>query len=245
MTSRLGPDAFALASTHLEKSKLTLAIIIGCSVKQMTRVESLLRGSEDAIRHPLLMLGICAELQLGRLRKLVIDEAMKCQITTRSLERCGETQTPNDAHKATNQEITWALINEVRANRDGIKRAGEEVRATKRQLYKALPPALVSLLNRHENNDTGNNNDNNDSLGNSGNTGSVVASVTESEPDEDEEITNMFYERFADIFAQFEGLMADCRINLEEMSFAADIVGQPLRFGNLRSEVTDRISDQE
>lgn len=36
----------------------------------------------------------------------------------------------------------------------------------------------------------------------------------------------MFAERFADIFAQFEGLIAECRINDEEMSFAADTVGE-------------------
>lgn len=36
----------------------------------------------------------------------------------------------------------------------------------------------------------------------------------------------MFSERFGDIFAQFEGLIAECRIGAEEMFFMTNIVGQ-------------------
>jgi hypothetical protein len=208
MTNIQGPDTFALASTHFSRANLTVAVMIGCSVAQMRRVESLLRGTERAIGHPLLMLGIYAELQLDRLRKLVKDSGAKCVETTRRLEN----EAPHDLHDATRKKITWDLINEVRAVRAESKSAEEEVRATKRQLSKALPPAVNKRLNGNENNDED----------------ADAADSPESEINEDVDITNMFLERFADIFTQFEGLTADCRINVEEMSFAADIVGWPL-----------------
>jgi hypothetical protein len=40
-----------------------------------------------------------------------------------------------------------------------------------------------------------------------------------------EEVTQMFADRFSDILGRFEGLIAECKIIVEEMSFTADIVG--------------------
>ncbi|KAI8631706.1 hypothetical protein F5Y19DRAFT_402314 [Xylariaceae sp. FL1651] len=230
MSNAQGPDAFAVASTHFENAKLTLAIMIGCSVKQMKRVKKLLEGSEDGITHPLLMLGICAELQLERLKNIVNDKVKKCETTTRKLEasRLGGTA----------QEITWDLINEVRSSRDEIKRAEEEVKATKRQLTKALPPTLSSMLSRlnvNAGNGVGNDDQDDDAVdaGNAMDRGRTSGgnhdlNSSDEEPDELEEITSMFSERFAEIFAQFEGLVAECRINMEEMSFTADIIRSEL-----------------
>jgi hypothetical protein len=213
-TSTQGPDTFALASTHVDHAHLTLAVMIGCSVKQINRVRNLLEGAELAIKHPLLMLGICAELQLDRLKKLVEDKVTECLETTRLLEDTRRKVDPSQDTHRFKGEITWGLINKVRACRDGSKRAEEEVNATKRQLAKALPSDFASSVER----------------------GSIhsdinAPSASTSEPDFDKEdelptnFTAMFSERFADIFAQFEGLVAECRISVEEMSFAADIVG--------------------
>jgi hypothetical protein len=225
-TSALGPDTFALASTHIDCANLTLAIMIGCSVKQIKRVEDLLRRSEDAIKHPLLMLGICAELQLDRLKKLVTEKVTECLETTRGLAatRREEAEQSRDAHTP-KVEITWDIINRVRTCRDESKRAEEEVKATKRQLSKALPPAFGSFVDRSENHESNDSNDNNKKSGKArSNSNLTSSSTTEPDLDTGDELTNMFTERFADIFAQFEGLIADCRISVEEMSFTADIV---------------------
>jgi hypothetical protein len=232
MASALGPNNFAIASTHVERVHLTLAIMIGCSKKQIKRVQELVQGSEDAIRHPLLMLGICAELQLDRLKELVLDTVTKGLETTRRLEATRDDTTGPNAHQHRG-EITWDLINQVRARRDKSKRAEEEVKTTKRQLSKALPPALGSLIDRSENNDD---NDNKDDRKKNGKARSIssATNVSDSVPelDRDDEVTNMFTERFADIFAQFEGLIAECRISVEEMSFAADMVGEPFKLSS-------------
>lgn len=227
-TSTQGPDTFALASTHIDRSHLTLAVMIGCSVKQINRVRSLLEGAELAITHPLLMLGICAELQLDRLKNLVEDKVTECLETTRLLEATRREVDPSQDTHRFKGEITWGLINKVRACRDGSKRAEEEVNATKRQLAKALPPDFASSVERTENHES---NDSNSKRRGSIHSDINAPSASTSEPDFDKEdelptnFTAMFSERFADIFAQFEGLVAECRISVEEMSFAADIVG--------------------
>ncbi|PMD48055.1 hypothetical protein L207DRAFT_559805 [Hyaloscypha variabilis F] len=221
MTSSLGPNNFAIASTHVERVHLTLAIMIGCSKGQIKRVQELVQGSEDAIRHPLLMLGICAELLLDRLKELVSDAVTKGLETTRNyiylytLEATRDDTTRPNAYQHKG-DVTWDLINQVRARRDQSRRVEEEVKTTKRQLSKALPPALGSLIDRSENNDYTDNKDDrkkNDSV---------------HELDQDDEVTNMFTERFADIFDQFDILIAECRISVEDMSFSADMIRSEL-----------------
>jgi hypothetical protein len=245
MTSALGPNNFAIASTHVERVHLTLAIMIGCSREQIKRVGELVRGSEDAIRHPLLMLGICAELQLDRLKELVLDTVTMGLETTRRLEATRDDTTGPTAHQHRG-EITWDLINQVRTRRDKSKRAEEEVKATKRQLSKALPPALGSLIGRSENNDDNDNKDDSRKNGKA-RSNSNATNISGSDPKLDpyDEVTNMFTERFADIFAQFEGLIAECRISVEEMSFAADMVGEPFKLSSQHTDVGDEYIDQE
>ena len=127
---------------------------------------------------------------------------------------------PNKARPTDEMEISSDLISLVRTTRDESKRAEEEVNATKRQLWKALPPALRSPGGGLESQD-----DDSASAGdnNGGSrTGKSEADVTDNR---EKEVIDMFKERFADIFSYFEGLMADCRISVEEMSFTADVVG--------------------
>jgi hypothetical protein len=226
MSSAIGPNNFAIASTHVERKHLTLGIMIGCSQQQIKRVHELVEGSEDAIKHPLLMLGICAELQLDRLKELVLYTVTEGLKTTRAVEAVGD-DTPKSDPQQHGGEITRSLINQVRACRYKSKRAEEEVRATKRQLSKALPPALGSLIDRSGNNDGKEDKEDKTMTGkdrsNSNATNQSTSAI--SELDRNDEVTNMFTERFADIFSQFEGLIADCLISVEEMSFAADMVG--------------------
>jgi hypothetical protein len=213
MTAPLGSGAFAMASTHIDCKNLTLAIMIGCTRKQIDRVCELLENAEDAIRHPLLTLGICAELHLDRLKGLVNDKVTKCLRTTLDLAK---------THR---HQITWEIIDQVRTRRDESKRAEEEVKATKRQLLKALPPAVSSFIEQNASLD-----DNEEEAStkkpshNRTNSNFTAASGFGSELDTADQVTNMFSERFADIFAQMEGLVAECRISVEEMSFTADIV---------------------
>lgn len=189
-------DNFALASTHFRDKHFTFAVMFGCSADQIKKVKDLLEGREDAIGKQLLMLGICAELHLDRLRDLVFKCSAECYNSKDDLERRNQ------------QTLDWDLIKKVGIDRAKTKKAEEEIKATKRQLYKALPPAIRMRLNRDETDDE---------VGH--NLGASVELLND-----ETELTDMFLERFADIFAQFEGLIATCRVSVEELSFTADAV---------------------
>ena len=216
MTSPQSHDDFALASTHFENAKLTLAIMIGCSMEQIRKVHRLIESAEDCITHPFLMLGICGELHLDRLKKLVSDRVTECNEIIRELERLQKKG--HDAQKPIELKVVSSLIAKFRERRVKCKRAEEEVKTTKRQLFKALPPKLRTLLTSTE--PSGDDNDN--EIGPEDSTGeSMNGSELE---DTDTVVANMFAERFMDIFSHFEGLIADCRIGVEEMSSTAEEV---------------------
>lgn len=64
-------QAFAVAATHFESCQFTFSIMVGCTDDQINNVKRLVAGWQDASGHPLLMLGICAELELNRLENLI------------------------------------------------------------------------------------------------------------------------------------------------------------------------------
>jgi hypothetical protein len=200
-TSRAGPDPFAVASTYIESAKMTLAIMIGCSARQVDKVQESINCTEDAIRHPLLILGICTELQLKRLESLVEDRALSCFRTMRKFEEANRLG-PNRKY---NGDIP-KLISDVCYSREAIKIASDEIKATKRQLIKALPSSLNSAMNLFDTDD-----------GNPTN-------LQESETDKSKELTNRFYQQFTDIFTRFEDLVAKCEVASDAMSFSAGIV---------------------
>jgi hypothetical protein len=89
---------------------------------------------------------------------------------------------------------------------------------------------LGSLIDRSENNDYNDNKDDTKKIGKS-HRNSSATNVSDSvhELDIYDEVTNMFTERFADIFDQFDILIAECRISVEDMSFSADMVGETIQ----------------
>jgi hypothetical protein len=202
-----GPDPFALASTHVNKG-YTLAIVFRCSVGQMNRVGDLLQQSEGASKYPPLMLGICAELHLDRLEKLVDYRVIKCAEATRLLSE---------------GIVTWDLIDTIRKNRDKSARAREEVMLTYRQLLKALPfscrPDGRQIWDKYADKELSRN------ASDSGSMSLFKENLMDIESESLEEATQMFADRFSDILGRFEGLIAECKISVEEMSFTADIVG--------------------
>lgn len=198
MVPPLWRDSFALASTHFCENRLTLAVMFGCSSEQIGKVKNLLEGREDAVGTELLMLGICAELHLDRLRNLAFGWSKECY------------KSKDDLEKRNQQTLDWDLIKKVGVDRAETKKAEEEIKATKRQLYKALPSVMRTRLSKDDNaTEIGHNLK-----------GSLLDNPTE--------LPELFLERFADIFAQFEGLVATCWVSVEELSFTADAVKNEL-----------------
>ena len=61
------PHDLALSATHLYDIGLTVAVIYGCNDKQTKNIVHRLQNSGEAVRYPLLIAGIFAELERERL----------------------------------------------------------------------------------------------------------------------------------------------------------------------------------
>ncbi|KAH9897539.1 hypothetical protein F4778DRAFT_783117 [Xylariomycetidae sp. FL2044] len=164
--------------------------------------EEALSVMDDAVLSPHLLLGTTAELHLKRLEELVRQQENQCGNVTLSLETLLDSTAQR---QSSDQGITSDLIAEIKTSRAESKKVEEEIKATKRQLEKVLPPAW------------------------SCSTGSKAPSErTPTDSYAAELVDYRYQQRFADIFAQLEGLMARCRISIEELSFNTDIIRSEL-----------------
>ena len=137
-------QAFAVAATHFESCEFTFSIMVGCTDDQINNVKRLVAGWQDASGHPLLMLGICAELELNRLENLIGKQRLAYQGLMEKIE--------DDAVSVGHDRFSWELIKEVRSIRDESKTVEEETETTKLQLSKAILPGIKTLLDQYANN---------------------------------------------------------------------------------------------
>lgn len=230
--SGVGTSEFAIAATYIEKSHLSLGIIIGCSAEQIERVNQLLKGSRHAIRHPLLMLGVCVELHFDRFKNRVYEASEESTTIEMWLDLIGNES--GAAVQRRHEGITPALINRVRACRYKSRGTEEELKAMKRELSLALGPMIGSPVNSTEISHS----DEMEDVGKVGDgeygsidSNKITDDASKLDGEGEEETTEMFKERFADIYGQFDGLIAKCSIISENMSFAADMV----RVSNFRN----------
>ncbi|KAJ3578757.1 hypothetical protein NPX13_g1802 [Xylaria arbuscula] len=231
--------AFALAATHFQTRNFTFAIMVGCSARQIRRVKSLVQGWKDAVGHPLLMLGICAELHLERLEGLTVKQANVYQNLLKSVH--------TNAIGKNDDKFSWRLIEEVRDAREEGKKVEAEVNTTRLQLSNAVSSSICKLLAQYDtelkpSNDTyseltrdrkGKSVDR--STASSGSTATFNgdgASGTTADPQHELELkietTHLFEERFNDILSRLDRLSAECRISVEGISFTTDIIRSEL-----------------
>jgi hypothetical protein len=118
------PRSFSLFSTHFARSRLSLAILYSCNTAQLARIAGLLQASPEVASHPLLMVGVFAELQLDRMREVVTEVQGDGARNRRSAQRVWAARTVifRHFHYRLNQGIVAA------------KEAEEELRAVKAQL---------------------------------------------------------------------------------------------------------------
>jgi len=78
VTSWESPYPIAISLTYFHSLKQSSAVIYGCDNDQMDRIVELLNASPEVKSHPLLMVGVFAELQRDRLEKLVDGVVDQC-----------------------------------------------------------------------------------------------------------------------------------------------------------------------
>ncbi|KAK4200769.1 hypothetical protein QBC40DRAFT_306475 [Triangularia verruculosa] len=122
--------SLAISSTYFEASKLTVAVIFGCSEQQMTRVEELLAESPEVNSHPLLTVGIFAELHKDRMQEIVKKAIHECTVAITDLKL------DRDAPPVVKRD--FKLSRKLRNYRLKTKMAEEEVRTTKGLLQKMI-----------------------------------------------------------------------------------------------------------
>ncbi|KAK4175149.1 hypothetical protein QBC36DRAFT_28364 [Triangularia setosa] len=120
----------AISSIHFEKLNLTVAVIFGCSRHQMERVEQLLAMSPEVKSHPLLTVGLFAELHKDRMRDIVMRAVGECDAAIMQL---GLNQNSPPVAKR-----DFMLSKRLRDFRFRTKMAEEEVRTTKGLLQKMI-----------------------------------------------------------------------------------------------------------
>ncbi|KAK4185825.1 hypothetical protein QBC35DRAFT_438680 [Podospora australis] len=126
------PGNIAISSTHFRDKKLTLAVIYGCSESQMEMVEELLAESPEVRSHPLLTVGVFAELQRDRLEGLIqaaVDVIEDLMI---------ELRIRDDDFNPTKRVLTWATSRQFFVRRASVKALEEEARATQEELKKMI-----------------------------------------------------------------------------------------------------------
>lgn len=248
---------FALAATHIESRRFTYAVMVGCSHEQIRKVTRLVKEWEEGAKHPLMMLGVCAELHLQRVEALVSKRSDEYKALMDELERSRDT---NHFH--------WETIDKVQLVRDKSIRVEEEINTTRSQLSKACLSGVKTLLDQYKvaadaqtSPSSAAGSQTSPSAASSSQTppsptiGSQTspsaASSSQAPPsptvgsqtppcptpatvqntlnkDEAIEVTNLFDERFQDILSRLDGRAAECRIGVERISFSTDVIRSEL-----------------
>lgn len=187
--------SFSLSCTYFNAPKLTLAVFYSCNSTQLRRITQLLRGSPEVASHPLLMVGVFAELQLNRMEEVVSRVHTYCDFNTRVFALNWD---PNRATLIKNLSLRL---------RDGIiksREAEEEMRTVRAQLKEIAdriadqerawtawaPPA-----------------------GAEGPAGPNTPAIL-----------NRFKGRFKEIDNEIDGLMSQCRTTAEAQQYTSDLV---------------------
>ncbi|KFA73447.1 hypothetical protein S40288_10887 [Stachybotrys chartarum IBT 40288] len=131
MTSPGLGDNFAMSSTHFIREDLSLAVFLGSTAEQVDQVDLLLQMGDEGIGHPYLVLGLCIELLLSRLRAIVETNVRDCIATTRRVLKEGR-----DSGKT---PMGWSLIDKIRQSRMRSQQIKEEIETTKRHLHQVWP----------------------------------------------------------------------------------------------------------
>lgn len=207
-----GGGEFAISSTHFKKAGLTVAAVLGATPEQVSQVQALLEIADEAIGHPLLMLGLAAELMLGRLVNPVEQMRDQC---IRNVRLSREMLFVTD-RKGTNYAM------DVESIRSESLWLDEAVKTTKHNLEKAL--AVYNRVNGTIDDDDGE---------------SDSATKPESGEDGFEENLKRYVEhkmkvRFQDIFAQLDGLIAVTRISVQDMCSMSTTVSIPKNMTQLQ-----------
>ena len=223
MTSEFANN-LAVSSTYFAETRQTLAVIYGCNPSQMERVERLLLGSPEVHSHPMLVIGLFAELQCNRLDGLVRD-------LEDDLEKInGELQLRQDDVPEDRRNLSWAASLRIGRFRQNAKKVEEEARIIKQELeYVAdmlriwsekeeKPANEGKLVNKGTSSSDG-------KLANGGESTKEGKSAKEKGENLYYETSmSRFHGRFRELMGEVDLMMARCRDGFLELAYTYDMV---------------------
>ncbi|KAI1109797.1 hypothetical protein F5Y14DRAFT_431134 [Nemania sp. NC0429] len=198
MTPSNALDAFCFASTHFESKRFTSAVMIGCSEKQIELVGKYVSLLGDSYRHPLLMVGIFAELQLKRFEQVVSKlKTDHRKLREELLNAKDDGNAANDGAygvqpDGTMAKFSWDLIKKVLSTHDELQEVQAEIELEKRQLERACTQA--------------------DQL----------------REEKKDDFARLFAERFHDIIHRSGDLLSQCQLCVESLSFSTELIRSEL-----------------
>ncbi|KAK3937002.1 hypothetical protein QBC46DRAFT_268482, partial [Diplogelasinospora grovesii] len=197
-TSSRRYSSMAISSTHFRRSKLTVAVVYGCDDEIMGKIEALLGGWPEVKNHPLLMMGIFAELQRDRIQILVRD------ITDSWLGLTIESRISPWDRRA--RPLTWDENQSLREHRHITDEVEDEVRVTKLQLQKTI--SQIDETVDGENNDATDVQDGREG----GATDGFATSI------------RRFKRRFDEINMDIDDMMSKLRMTADDMIYTRELV---------------------
>ncbi len=129
--SKQWDDDLGVSATYLQHTGLTVAVVYGCSEDQMLDIDQRLRKGQAYAEHPMLILGIFAELERKRLRDKVEELVDSFVIGTDNLYT--ETKNLSGVMKIDGERISEIL--DIYNDARGFLRA---INAVKKQVRKMV-----------------------------------------------------------------------------------------------------------
>lgn len=190
------PNGFALGSTYFPSRRFTCAIIVGCTDDQVEDVKRLIASSKASSQHPLLMLGIFAELDLSRLKNLVYTSETEYADLSRTIEI--------ERYKPPNMpKFGLDIIQAIATNREHFQTAQQEIESVRLQLERVSTRQINEAL--REKWPDGDNPDGETRKQNL-------------------EFTQRLSDRLEDIINRLDGFSAQCRVFVDGISFSTELV---------------------
>ncbi|KAL2149109.1 hypothetical protein VTH82DRAFT_8457 [Thermothelomyces myriococcoides] len=187
------PGSFTLSCTYICDSRLSLAVFYSCDKAQTRLIENLLATHPEAASHPLLMVGVFAELQMERMLGLLRKVHEMCDKTMRQFERDWSVRCTSFIRDLNKQLLDGVFM---------AKEAEEEMRAVQAQL-KEMADRIDDQKKDWQRR-------------------IIVFSRTD-ESAIFIDLFDRFKRRFREIHMELDGLMAQCRIAAERQSNAGSL----------------------
>jgi hypothetical protein len=125
-----------------------LAVFYACDARQVAHIAALLHASPEVASHPLLMVGVFAELQLNRMRLLERTVVQMCDLNNRQSElnwACKQAFLIKDLSNRLRQGILKAreAEEEMRAARAQLKEMADRIDDQKKRWEERNPPGTA------------------------------------------------------------------------------------------------------